>query len=499
MKRITNLTEYLDNTAAKYADKPAFIDTDKTMTFSMLRTAALKIASALNASGYRREAVAVLMNRGADMIAAFFGVLYAKCFYVPMDPELSKHRVRGILASVQPRAIICCEATRGFTEELSTDSDILLYDALTDSEPADIPVPDSGGIDTDLAYIVYTSGSTGAPKGIAASHRNVIDYIEDLSHILRVSEGTIFGSQTPLYVDACLKEVYTTVRSGATTVIIPKALFTTPVKLIEFLNAHKINSVCWVVSALTMISGFGTLSRLKPEFLELVAFGSEVFPPAQFALWREALPEARFINLYGPTETTGMCCYYEITDLPQGAIPIGRAFPNTDVFILGPDGKAVTEPGAEGEIYIRGSRVASGYYRDKERSAAAFVQNPLQNDYREIVYRTGDIAKYNEDGDIVYISRRDHQIKHMGYRIELSEIEAFASAQPGVAQTCAIYDREKDRIILYYSGFADEAGLYAAFKNEMPKYMMPARVRHIEEIPLTVNGKIDRIQLEGIK
>ena len=167
-------------------------------------------------------------------------------------------------------------------------------------------------IDTDPIYIVFTSGSTGIPKGVAACHRSVIDYIEQLSEALHFNEDTVFGNQTPLYFDACLKELYPTLKFGATTYLIPRNLFSIPTALVEYLNQHKINTVCWVVSALTMISAFGTFELVKPKYLHTVAFGSEVFPIKQFRLWRQALPEATFTNLYGPTEGTGMCCYYRV-------------------------------------------------------------------------------------------------------------------------------------------------------------------------------------------
>jgi non-ribosomal peptide synthetase component F len=288
--------------------------------------------------------------------------------------------------------------------------------------------------------------------------------------------------------------VYTTIKTGATTVLIPKKLFSQPLRLVEFLNANQVNTVCWVVSALSMISGFGTFEKLKPQYLHTVAFGSEVFQLPQFKLWREALPEARFINLYGPTETTGMCCYCEVKGVPDTAIPIGKPFPNTEVFLV-KDGKRVVEPDAEGEIYVRGSRVAAGYYRDPVRTSESFVQNPLHNDYPEIVYRTGDIAKHDSSGNLLYISRKDHQIKHMGYRIELAEIEAAASRAEGVAAVCCVYDKGRDRLSLHFTGQAEPKAVSKLLKSDLPRYMVPQSVIRLDEMPLTVNGKIDRVRL----
>jgi amino acid adenylation domain-containing protein len=491
-----NLLEYLEYAAAHYPDKTAFTDGETSLTFAGLRSAAMAIGSTLAAQDSRQPA-AVLMERSPQMVAAFFGVLWAGRCYVPLDREMSNYRIRAILEACAPPALICDASTRGLAEELGYAGQVFDYAHI--AAPAApgpcLPAPDyAAGIDTDIAYIVYTSGSTGMPKGVAASHRNVIDYIDALAGILRAGDRTVFGSQTPLYVDACLKEVYTTIKTGATTVIIPKRLFSTPLRLVEFLNEHRVNTVCWVVSALTMISGFGTFDKLKPQYLHTVAFGSEVFQLPQFKLWRQALPEARFINLYGPTETTGMCCYYEVEGLPAGPIPIGKAFPNTEVFLMA-EGKRVNGPDTEGELYVRGSRVAAGYYREATRTAEAFVQNPLHNDYPETVYRTGDIARYDAEGNLIYVSRRDHQIKHMGYRIELAEIEAAASRGAGVAAVCCVYDRERDRLTLYFTGEAEVKAVNALLKSDLPRYMTPQAVVWLAEMPLTINGKIHRLAL----
>ncbi|MDR1638292.1 MAG: amino acid adenylation domain-containing protein [Clostridiales bacterium] len=488
------LFEYLERSAKTWPGKTAFTDGESSLTFAETLSAAQSIGQALS-HRYNREPIAVLMERSPQMIAAFFGVLHANCFYVPLDREMSNYRIRAILQQCEPKALIFDSATKGLAEELGFPGETLDYANISHNNPATQAIIKSDfAIDTDIAYIVYTSGSTGTPKGVAASHSNVIGYIDALSDILGADSQTVFGSQTPLYVDACLKEVYTTIKTGATTVLIPKKLFSQPVRLVEFLNAHKINTVCWVVSALTMISGFGTLDKLKPEFLHTVAFGSEVFQLPQFKLWREALPNARFINLYGPTETTGMCCHFEVKGVPETVIPIGKPFPNTDVFLV-KDGKRVTEADVEGELYVRGSRVAAGYYRDTIRTSESFVQNPLHNDYPEIVYRTGDIAKYDGSGNLLYISRLDHQIKHMGYRIELAEIEAAASRAPGVAAVCCVYDKDRDRLSLYFTGQAEAKAVSKLLKGDLPRYMAPQSVVRLDEMPLTANGKTDRVRL----
>ena len=248
------------------------------------------------------------------MIITFLGVVYAGDYYVPIDEEMPVHRIELIFRNLSPEAVICDETTKDKIRSFNYDKDVYLYDEIIKTTPDDavLQYVFDKAIDTDPIYVVFTSGSTGVPKGVVACHRSVIDYIESFSDVLGVSPDTVFGNQTPLYVDASLKEIYPTLKFGATAYIIPKELFMFPMKLVEFLNEKKINTICWVVPALTMISGLGVFEKVKPEYLHTIAFGSEVFPMKQFLIWRKTLPDAKFINLYGPTEATGMSCYYTV-------------------------------------------------------------------------------------------------------------------------------------------------------------------------------------------
>lgn len=490
-----NVLEYLEATAPRLPDKIAFSNGTDSLTFSQLSQAARGIGTCLAGQGLSHEPVVVFMEKHPRSIAAFFGVVYSGCFYVPIDEEMPAYRVELIFQALNPRAVICDEKTRSQVEALGYDGILLDYEdaAATEPDGGVLAAIRAAQLDTDPLYIVFTSGSTGVPKGVVACHRSVIDYIEQLSATLGFSEETVFGNQTPLYFDACLKELYPTLKFGATTYLIPKSLFMFPIKLVDYLNEHKINTVCWVVSALTMISGFRVLEKHVPEYLHTIAFGSEVFPIRQFQLWRKALPNAKFTNLYGPTEATGMSCYYHV-DRDFGldeVIPIGQPFPNTGILLLTEDNR-LAAPGELGEICIKGTCLTMGYYRMLEKTAECFVQNPLNDAYSELIYRTGDLGRYNERGELVFVSRKDFQIKHMGHRIELQEIEVVAAMHPEVSQACAVYDKEKDKIHLYYAGTAESAGLTAFLKEKLPRYMLPNKMERLERMPLTPNGKVDR-------
>ena len=497
----TNVLQYLEETAPRLPDKVAFANENVGITFNETLMRAKAIGSFLSNEGLYKKPVVVFMKKHPNTLLAFFGVIYSGCYYVPLDEEMPRHRIELIFKTLAPEAIICDDTTKELVSGFDFNGKAYLYDDMINT-----PVNDAAltkirdeQLDIDPIYIVFTSGSTGVPKGVMACHRSVIDYIESLCEVLRPDEDTVFGNQTPLYFDACLKEVYPTLKYGATMYIIPKQLFMFPIKLVEFLNEYKINTVCWVVSALTMISAFRTFEKIKPEHLRLIAFASEVFPIKQFNMWKEALPNARFINLYGPTEATGICCYYEVDrDFAlSDALPVGRPFRNTQIILLDENNK-VPPYGEQGEICVRGTCVTLGYYKNPEKTSEAYVQNPLNDIYPELIYRTGDIGKYNERGELMFMSRKDYQIKHMGHRIELGEIEVIVNMHEQVKTACCIFDNDKKKIVLFYVGDISASDMAAYIKEKLPRYMVPNVIKSLDAMPFTPNGKIDRVELKEI-
>ena len=495
-----NLLEYLYDNIDEKRDRVAFSDINESLTFGELYDISRRIGTKLSRVGVYREPVAICMDRRPAMIAVFLGVLAGGCYYVPLDTAAPAARVRSVIETSGARVMICGRDNLEKAGELGFEGRILVYeDSLANAPECDIDDAAlarifDAQIDTDPAYIVFTSGSTGTPKGVVACHRSVIDYIEHLSEILEVDKDTVFGNQSPFYFDACLKEIYPTLKFGASAWIVPRECFMLPVKLVEFLNEHRINTICWVGSALRMVSALGTFKTVKPQYLRTVAFGSEVFPVKEFRAWKEATPEGtKFINLYGPTEGTGMCCFYRVDrDFEDGeTIPIGRPFPNCEILLLSDDGKEVAD-GETGEIYVRGTCVTLGYYNNPEKTDESFVQNPLRTAYPEILYKTGDLARRNERGELVFVSRKDYQIKHMGHRIELGEIESVAGTINGVEIVACVYDSKADRIIMIYKGEAIESEVGNYLKNNLPRYMLPGRIVKVVRMPFTPGGKIDR-------
>ena len=513
--RMINVLGYLEKTLERMADtsKVAFTGGDgRTLSFQELSVLSRSCGSYLAGLKIKKQPIAVFMQKSPQMIAAFFGVVYSGSYYIPLDSEMPAFRIRLILEAVNPAVIICDDVTAALVEQRGLtvatgqgdDSNIVNFNdicahPINDSALADIR---NSTIDADPLYVVFTSGSTGTPKGVVATHRSVIDYIENLSEVLCVTENTVFGNQSPLYLDACLKEVYTTIKFGASAFLVPQSLFMFPIRLIEYLNDNGINTICWVASALSLVAGLGALKAIAPKTLHTIAFGSEVFPIKHYNLWRETLPDARFIHLYGPTEATGMSCFYEATRTyePDESIPIGFPFPNTEIILLDDDGSIVKD-GQPGEICIRGTCLSPGYFGDAEKTAKVFVQNPLSA-FPDLIYRTGDLGRCGKDGELYYISRRDHQIKHMGHRVELAEIEYVANSCDNIGLACAVFDGVESKIVLYYVGTVGRQGdgssksvVRSYLKANLPRYMLPQSIFQLDELPRTPGGKLDRVRL----
>jgi len=285
--------------------------------------------------------------------------------------------------------------------------------------------------------------------------------------------------------------------TGAKVQIIPKKYFSMPTNLMDYLADKEVTTLVWAVSAMCFVSVMKGFDYRLPEKIHTVMFSGEVLPIKHYKIWKHFLPNAKFVNLYGPTEITCNCTYY-VLDREFGdadVIPMGKAFPNEKVFLLDENDQLVTEKGVQGEICVGGTALALGYYKDRERTDQVFVQNPLNKAYNEMIYRTGDLGKYDDNGDLVYVSRKDFQIKHLGHRIELGEIEAVTMAREGVTRTCCIYDSEKQRLILFYTGEREKIDLMKELRTVLPPFMLPNALVPVEEMPLNKNGKIDRNKL----
>lgn len=496
---IKSVVDYLERTEIKYGDKIAYTDEVSGITFSELKKNARMIASGIMDYVQIGSPVLVYMSKCVQEIEAFLGVAYTGAFYVPIDINMPQERVKLIIDTLGS-SLILTQKSENVPDEILEKYTVLYIDDMKDKSEindSEIAKRQRRVVDTDPIYAIFTSGSTGVPKGVLVSHRSVVNFTEWWCETFEFDENEIFANQTPFYFDASVKDIYATLRCGATMHIVPKKLFSLPRQLVHFLNEKEVTCIDWVPSALCMIVNFRTLDKEKPEALKKVMFLGEVMPTKQFNMWRNAMPNVKFANLYGPTEATGDCTYYKIERNFDDTepIPIGFACNNTEVLLLDGD-KLITEKDEIGEICVRGCSLAHGYFNNPEKTNEAFVRNPLQANYYERIYRTGDLAKYNEYGEIVFLSRKDSQIKHMGHRIELGEIETAISAVDGVNRVCCLYENRTQRIIAVFEGDVEQQELISQIKCKLPSYMIPNVYENIEEMPINLNGKIDRVSLK---
>ncbi|MCR4924222.1 MAG: AMP-binding protein, partial [Lachnospiraceae bacterium] len=304
--------------------------------------------------------------------------------------------------------------------------------------------------------------------------------------------------QAPFDFDVSVKDVYSGLYTGARVALIPREYFSNPAMLMDFLCENKVTTLIWAVSAMCFVSIMNGLEYKTPDRINKIMFSGEMMPVKQLNKWKKFIPNASYVNLYGPTEITCNCSYH-ILDREyekHEIIPIGIPFRNEKVFLLDEKDELITGPGLEGEICVSGSCLALGYYKDKEKTDRAFVQNPLNRDFYERIYRTGDMGRYDEEGRLIYTSRKDFQIKHMGQRIELGEIEVAAMSIEGSERAACLYDSKRKRICLIFSGSIEKEDLSEKLHLKLPPYMMPGKTVKLSELPLNKNGKIDRKALE---
>ena len=494
-----SILSYLEKSEKKFHNKVAFSDGKHELTYHELVEESKSIGSFLIENIGMRKAVVVYMEKGARNISVFMGAAYAGCFYVPLDAQMPVERINIILDTLKPAAIIYDDKTEKYLSLIETDCIKVLYDEIhmLPKNEEKLETARRQMIDTDPLYILFTSGSTGIPKGVIVCHRSVIDYADWVVKTFELNENTTFGNQTPFYFSMSVLDIFATIRSGATLYIIPKMLFSFPVKLLEFLNEKGINMIYWVPSALSIVANLGALDVIKLPDLKKILFAGETMPTKQLNIWRRHVPDAVYANLFGPTEITDIGIYYivdrEFND--DEPIPIGVPCDNVDALIVDEDGQLVKECGKVGELLIRGSFLACGYYNNPEKTREAFIQNPLNKSYPETVYCTGDLVYWNENRELVYVSRKDFQIKHMGNRIELGEIENAMSALEGLDMCCCLYNKESDQIVAVYSGSLETKKLSQNLKKKLPRYMLPNVCYNRSTMPLNMNGKIDRKKL----
>lgn len=497
-----HILELLDRTVRRWGSRPAFGDEHITLTWDEVDAAVQRVGTALAQYSVQRRPVALYLDHEVPCLLAMLGTLAAGGFYTVLDTAQPPERVRRITGQLEPALLVTDAAHREAADALGLACPVVeMADALN-------AAPDSfalqtlrnESLDTDLAYVLFTSGSTGAPKGVAIQHRAVLAYSAWAAATFGIDETTVFGNQTPFYFSMSVTDLYTSLRTGAQVQVLPRRLFSFPVQLLDYLTVHEVNTLYWVPSALGGVVRWKALDYTALPPLRTILFAGETMPTPYLNYWQAHYPEALFANLFGPTETTDICAYYIVDRAfsDDEPLPIGRACDNCGLLVLTEDGRAA-EHGAVGELCVRGSFLAAGYYNMPDKTAERFCPNPLQPHYPEIIYRTGDLVRYDENGLLQYMGRADNQIKHMGYRIELGEIETAAFGQEGLQSCACIYDAPKDRLVLFFTGRKGlEEELRVRLAGRLPAYMQPTAYRRLQAMPQNQNGKIDRAALRAL-
>ena len=499
----TNILDWLDATSARIPDAPAIADEEPGYTWAQLRAAACRAGSCLAAHSGPRRPVALYLEKSAPAFAAMLGCVWAGCCYSVLDTRQPVARTQQVLAALAPAVLVTDADHADAAKALGYTGPVILLDELLAAEKngALLSARRAQAVDVDPLYINFTSGSTGVPKGVTISHRSVLDFIPQFVGIFGITESDILGNQAPFDFDVSVKDLYTALYTGAKVQVIPRAYFSQPTKLMDCLADHKVTVLVWAVSAMCFVSIMNGFGYRVPTTVRQVLFSGEIMPLKHLMKWKTALPQARFVNLYGPTEITCNCTYSILPDrdfAPDEVLPIGRAFPNEKVFLLDENDALVTEPDQTGEICVSGTALALGYYADPVRTAQAFTQNPLNPNWYERIYRTGDLARYDAAGELYYLGRKDFQVKHMGHRVELGEIEAAAMRCDAVTRACCLFDAEKQRLHLFYTGSCEKPELLAALKQSLPPFMQPNTALRLDEMPMNKNGKIDRAALAAL-
>lgn len=508
--------QLLESSADAHPARPAVVDGDRTLRYEELESEANRVAALLSEVGVERgDRVGLYLDKSLESVVAAYAVMKAGAAYVPLDPAAPAARLGYIARNCGLGVLLTgVEKADRWDALLQAGAPLETLVVLNEDRPPDGPRgvgvlardevgihddarPPAAASDRDLAYVLYTSGSTGEPKGVMLTHRNARTFIDWAAALVGVDTEDQLSSHAPLHFDLSVFDLYAAAWGGASVTLVPPQASVLPRELARFIEAAGITVWYSVPSVLTALALRGGLARGDLPRLRAVAFAGEVFPTKFLRQLMALLPGAAFYNWYGPTETN-VCTWYRVDELPEDTdepVPIGRAIDNVDVFAVTEDGR-LAEPGAVGELYVHGPSVTPGYWADPERSAAVLVPSPV-GPPGEIAYRTGDLVQELPDGTYRFLGRRDAQIKSRGYRIELGEIEVAILAHPKVVE-CAVVaipdDEVTNRIrahVVAEEGLT-EADLSHHCRVRLPKYMIPETFTFSEALPKTSTGKVDR-------
>lgn len=495
---------FLDRICKEKGDNVAISTCDTDTTYTEYRKSARAIGTYLiRIIQEINTPVVVYIPKSELALEAYMGVLYSGNYYCPVPYGSPIERARQMLSTLEYTYLV---TTR---EEVDTvlkwagginDEKIILLEDINQETIDDglIEKVLTKVIDCDPAYLLFTSGSTNVPKGVVVPHRAIMDRIGWMMNEFSITSKNVLANQAPFHFDASMPDIFLNIMTGARMVIVPDAVFSFVPELLAYLQEKDVNTLIWVPSALVNLTYKDAVKKHILEKLSLIIFCGEVMHNKYLNILREAYPQVAFVNMYGPTEAAYACTYYVVDRLFEDSepLPIGKPCGNTDIILLNERGQKVAGYNENGEICVRGSSVALGYY--KNRASKAFSFDEYNDVYYNEMYHTGDIGYWNELGELMYVGRCDGQIKHMGYRIELGEIENAVLSLSRIGHACVLYDSDKDKIVLFYDSdddMCDRKYILGGLQDLIPKYMHPRIMCKMNRLPFNLNGKIDRKKL----
>ena len=492
-----NILEDLERTAARVPERVAFLDDQTALTFAQLHHQARAVGSCLMDVMPPRGVAAVLMDgRSMTCVPAFLGVAYAGGAYAPLDPAMPAERLAVILERMRPDCVLTDDKGRRAMSALTsvTAPVVDFADAVETAVRSEAlaAVRARSGMFDPLS-ILYTSGSTGIPKGSIQSHASYIHYTEATIEVYGFDEGTIFGNQSPLFYANSIIDIYPPIALGATVYLLPANALAFPRRFGQCLRERHVTELTMTPSSFIAVSEALEEGSL-PELTHGIMSG-EMMPWAPLKKWMRVAPNAGFYNFYGSTEAFSVAVgrvrdHYEDSEL----LPVGRPFRQAHILFTDEEGREV-DPLNGGEMLVSNPWLSSGYHRDPERTEAAFALDPMQRGYFERFYRTGDIGRLTPDGELLVLGRRDAQVKHHGYRMELGEVELALRGIPGWRDGCVLFDQPTGRLFCFWTGGLTEKELLAGLKKKLQRYMLPDVCIHLDELPHTATMKIDRVAL----
>ncbi len=488
---LNSVDKLLKHSALLAPQKVSFVDSNGSITYSKLDELSDILASKILDLNIQKSPILIILPKGINAIISFFGVLKSGNFYTIIDENMPLERIKKIIQKLNPALLIT-------NKDLNSNLNLkTIYIDELSSFKIDTKILNSVKIiDTDLAYVLFTSGSTGEPKGVSISHKSLIDFIIACTNDLAIDDTHIIANQAPFYFDLSVFDIYVNIYARATTHILPSSIFAFPLKALEYLRINNITTIIWVPSVLVYFANSNALNNIDLSLKMIIACG-EMMPTKQLNIWIKALKNSTFYNLYGPTETTLASSFYKVDKKIRDdeILPIGKAFSNSELLVFDEQMNLITKPNLKGQLYIRGTGLSSGYYNDLNKTKETFIQNPLQNAYTDLIYKTGDIVAYDQNGDLLYYGRLDSQIKLNGFRIELGEIETALSSHPDIYRVACIF--KNSQIIAFYQSSEQIVNLKEFLKSKLQEYMIPRKFIHKSNFTLNQNGKIDKEALKN--